>query len=57
MTMSFKSRLQALFRAPSADGDDFEEQNADFEWNQHARIMLAVLIVILSALVMYWILA
>lgn len=55
--MSFKSKLQALFRAPSADGDDFEEQNADFEWNQHARIMLAVLIVILSAFVIYWILA
>ncbi|MBO4300036.1 MAG: hypothetical protein J5861_00380 [Desulfovibrio sp.] len=55
--MSIKSQLQALFRSPSANGDEIEDQDVAFEWNQHARIMLAVLIVILSSFVLYWILA
>ncbi|MBQ9451720.1 MAG: hypothetical protein IJU65_00275 [Desulfovibrio sp.] len=54
--MSFKSILQGLFKAPTSADDAFQDDNDDFEWNQHARIMLAVLIVILSAFVLYWIL-
>lgn len=57
MYMSFKSKLQALFKAPSTDGENLEDEDAPFEWNQHARTMLAVVIVIFSAFILYWILS
>lgn len=53
--MSLLSRLHTLFSPPPAVED--MELDTGFRWNQHARIMLAVVIVVLSAIVVAWILA
>lgn len=54
--MSFSSWLQRLFTFPSA-GDPEDEEHESLEWNQNARIVLAIIVVFLSALVVYWILS
>lgn len=55
--MPLTSVLQKLFRLPSVEAVEGEDEHGGFEWNQHARIMLAVVIVIISAFVVYWLLA
>lgn len=55
--MSLRRILRKLFTAPRTDGMDMEGQESGVVWNQHARIMLAVVVVILSALVVAWILS
>lgn len=35
--------------------DDFEEEPG-FVWNEHMRIVLAIIVVVISAIVMWWIL-
>lgn len=62
--MSPLSWLQRVF-APRADAEEgsesqtltgFEEESP-FVWGQHMRIVIAMLVVFISALVMWWILA
>lgn len=55
--MSFFSWLQRIFTPPSTGDPELDEQSPSFEWNQNARIMLAIVVVILSAFVVYWILS
>lgn len=57
--MSFMDWLQGLFG--SKNDDDVDEENLEreensFEVSQHMRIVLAMLVVIISAFVMWWIL-
>ena len=57
--MSFSSWLQRLwntFSPPDAD-DDLEEEHAGFEWGQNARLGMAIVVVFVSALMMWWIIA
>ena len=53
--MSFSSWLQRIFSPPSTGDLDLDEESVNFQWNQNARIVLAIIIVILSAFVVYWI--
>ena len=55
--MSFSSWLQRIFSPPSTGDLDLDEESVNFQWNQNARIVLAIIIVILSAFVVYWILS
>ncbi len=55
--MSFFSRLQGLFTPPSTGDPDLDDPRPGFEWNQNVRILLAILVVIISAFVVYWILS
>ena len=55
--MSFFSWLQRIFSSPSTGDLDLDEESVNFQWNQNARIVLAIIIVILSAFVVYWILS
>lgn len=57
--MSFSSWLQRIFSPPSTSGNDpeLDDETPGFEWNQNARIVLAIIIVVISALVVYWILS
>lgn len=57
--MSFSSWLQRIFSSPSTSGNDadLDAETPGFEWNQNARIVLALIIVFISALVVYWILS
>ncbi len=55
--MSFSSWLQRIFSPPSTGDLDLDEESINFQWNQNARIVLAIIIVILSAFVVYWILS
>lgn len=46
---------------PSTDADsvesiDMEEEKSPFVWNEHIRIVLAMVVVVISAFVMWWIL-
>lgn len=57
--MSFSSLLQRLwntFSPPDSD-DDPDGENAGFAWGQHARLGMAIVVVFVSALVMWWIVA
>ena len=57
--MSFSSWLQRLcntFVPPDAD-DDPDGENAGFEWGQNVRLGMAIVVVFVSALVMWWIIA
>lgn len=42
---------------PTAAREDLEEDGGGFVWDQSARIMLAIVLVVVSAFVMYWIMA
>ena len=46
--------------APSAEEEAentiIEEKHSFFEWNQHIRILLAMLVVFISAIALWWIL-
>ena len=55
--MSFTSWLQRIFSPPSTSGGDaaLEDDTSGFEWNQNVRIVLALIVVFLSALVVWWI--
>lgn len=56
--MSLSSWLQRLFTPPSSGDPEPDEQiPSGFAWNQNARVMLAVVVVILSAFAVYWILS
>ena len=55
--MSFFSWMQNLFTPPSTGDPDLDDPHPGFEWNQNARIMLAIIVVIISAFVVYWILS
>lgn len=57
--MSFSSWLQRIFSPPSTSGNDAEldAETPGFEWNQNVRIVLAIIIVFISALMVYWILS
>lgn len=55
--MSFLSWLQRLFTPPSTGDPELDAETPTFQWNQNARIVLAVVVVILSALVVSWILS
>lgn len=61
--MSFLTWLERLF-VPSpppeneAEGTlELEPQHSPFEWNQNTRIVTAIVVTILSAFVMWWIVA
>lgn len=55
--MSFTSWLQRIFSPLSTSGGDadLEDDTSNFEWNQNVRIVLALIVVFLSALVVWWI--
>ncbi|MBS6828388.1 MAG: hypothetical protein KH208_00715 [Desulfovibrio sp.] len=53
--MSFTSWLQRIFSPPSTGDPDLEDETSGFEWNQNVRIVLAIIVVIISALVVWWI--
>lgn len=57
--MSFSSWLQRIFSPPSTSVNEAEpdDETSGFEWNQNARIVLAIIVVVLSAVVVYWILS
>ena len=55
--MSFLAPLQRLFTLPSVKGDPLDEDDAPYQWNQHARIVLAILIVLVSAGIVAWIIS
>ena len=40
---------------PSTGDPDLEDEISGFEWNQNVRIVLAILVVFISALVVWWI--
>lgn len=54
--------LQKIF-VPNTDTEEEETENAIiekpsfFEWNQHMRILLAILVVFISAFALWWIVA
>lgn len=57
--MSFMDWLQGLFA--SKNDDDLDDENLEreensFEVSQHMRIVMALLVVIISGFVMWWIL-
>ena len=51
--MSFTSWLQRMFSPPSTGDPDLEDEISGFEWNQNVRIVLAILVVFISALVVW----
>ena len=55
--MSFFSWMQNLFTPPSTGDPDLDDTRPGFEWNQNVRIVLAMIIVIISAFVVFWILS
>lgn len=57
--MSFTSWMQRIFSPPTTSGGDaaLEDETSGFEWNQNVRIVLALLVVFLSALALWWIVA
>ena len=55
--MSFLSWLQNIFTPPSTGDLDLDDTRPGFEWNQNVRIVLAMIIVIISAFVVFWILS
>ena len=55
--MSFFSWMQNLFTPPSTGDPDLDDPRPGFEWNQNARIVLAIIVVIISAFVVFWILS
>ncbi|MFT4301804.1 MAG: hypothetical protein QM579_08630 [Desulfovibrio sp.] len=55
--MSFFSWLQRIFTPPSTGDPDLDIEPSSFQWNQNARIVLAIIVVILSAFVVYRILS
>lgn len=54
--------LQRIFvPAPATEEEEtentiIEERHSHFEWNQHIRILLAMLVVFISAIALWWIL-
>ncbi|MDD4701137.1 MAG: hypothetical protein PHI96_02840 [Desulfovibrio sp.] len=55
--MSFSSWLQRIFTPHSTEAPDLDADPTGFQWNQNARIVLAIIVVILSAFVVYRILS
>ena len=55
--MSFFSWIQSIFTPPSTGDPDLDDTRPGFEWNQNARIVLAIIVVIISAFVVFWILS
>lgn len=60
--MSMLLWLQRLF-VPASNAEEeeaentiIEEKHSFFEWNQHMRILLAMLVAFLSAIALWWIL-
>ncbi|WP_300732292.1 hypothetical protein [uncultured Desulfovibrio sp.] len=51
--MSLFSWLQNIVSPPL---DDDPESDASYEWDQNARIILAIIVMIMAAIIMYWIL-
>ena len=51
--MSLLSWLQNIVPPPL---DDDPESDASYEWDQNARIILAIIVMIIAAICMYWIL-
>ncbi|HJA79819.1 hypothetical protein [uncultured Desulfovibrio sp.] len=51
--MSLFSWLQNLVTPPL---DDDPESDASYEWDQNARIILAIIVMVIAAIIMYWIL-
>ena len=47
--------MQSLFTPPSTGDPDLDDPRPSFEWNQNARVMLAIIVVIISAFVVFWI--
>jgi hypothetical protein len=56
--MSIFSKIYEIFTLPTSRGDAGQDGDGlSFFWNQNVRIVLAVVVVVLSAFVVYWILA
>ena len=55
--MSFLSWLQRVFTPPSTGGHHLDSGGQGLQWNQNVRIVLAIIIVIISAFVVYRILS
>ena len=55
--MSFLSWLQRIFTPPSTGDHVLDSGSQGLQWNQNVRIVLAIIIVILSAFVVYRILS
>lgn len=55
------NRLKQLFSDTPSDADEmqeeFEEESQSFVWTEHMRIVLAIVVVILGAMAMWWIVA
>jgi hypothetical protein len=55
--MSIFSKIYQIFTLPTSHGDTGQDgEGLSFSWNQNVRIVLAIVIVFLSAFVVYWIL-
>ena len=50
----FSSRLAST---DAEDLPDFDEEESSFVWTEHMRIVLAIVVMIISAFVMWWIMA
>lgn len=52
------SLLSRLFSQPKdSDDDDAEEDVSYFDWSQNARIVMAIVVVFLSAMVVWWLMS
>lgn len=57
--MSVRDWLRRIFvpEMPADDGLSLGEQRPLFEWNQNMRIVTAIAVTFVSALIMWWIVA
>ena len=61
--MSFLSWLEHFFVPPTSQENEaegtleLEPQHSPFEWNQNTRIVTAIIVTVLSAFIMWWIVA
>ena len=52
------SLLSRLFNQPKdSDDDDTDEEVSYFDWSQNARIVMAIVVVFLSAMIVWWLMS
>ena len=52
-----KTRNDDLAESPIASVEDILQESPGFSWSQNIRLILAIVIVFLSAVILWWILA
>ena len=55
--MDDKTRKDDLAAPPIATVEDILSESPGFSWSQNIRLILAIVIVFLSAIILWWILA